>query len=50
MLNDFQNAKVCYEKGFATINNLLFKAYYNIAQINLISNDLDEAENILQKH
>jgi tetratricopeptide (TPR) repeat protein len=43
MLNDFQAAKICYEKA-ATINTLLFKAYYNIAQINLISNDLDEAE------
>lgn len=48
MLNDFQNAKICYEKA-ATINNLLFKAYYNIAQINLISNDLDEAEKYFTK-
>ena len=48
MLNDFQNAKICYEKA-ATINSLLFKAYYNIAQINLISNDLDEAEQYLIK-
>lgn len=43
LLNDFKNAKICYEKA-ATINNLLFKAYYDIAQINLISNELDEAE------
>ena len=48
MLNDFQNAKICYEKA-ATVNNLLFKAYYNIAQINLISNDLDEAEKYFTK-
>ncbi len=48
LLNDFQNAKICYEKA-ATINNLLFKAYYNIAQINLISNDLDEAEEYFTK-
>lgn len=43
MLNDFQNAKICYEEA-AIINSLLYKAYYNIAQINLFSNDLDEAE------
>ncbi len=43
MLNDFQNAKMCYEEA-AIINSLLYKAYYNIAQINLFSNDLDEAE------
>lgn len=43
MLNDFQNAKLCYEEA-AIINSILYKAYYNIAQINLFSNDLDEAE------
>ena len=43
MLNDFKNAKIAYEKA-ATINNLLFKAYYDIAQINLISNELEDAE------
>ena len=48
MLNDFKNAKIAYEKA-ATINNLLFKAYYDIAQINLISNELEEAEKYFTK-
>ena len=48
MLNDFKNAKEYYEKA-ATINNLLFKAYYDIAQINLISNELDDAERYFTK-
>ena len=43
MLNDFQNAKACYEKA-AAINTLLYNGYYNLAQISLIYNDLDEAE------
>ena len=48
LLNDFKNAKICYEKA-AIINNLLFNAYYNIAQINFISNDLEEAEKYFTK-
>lgn len=43
MLNDFPNAKICYEKA-ATINSLLYNAYYSLGQINLIEMDLDEAE------
>ena len=35
MLNDFQNAKICYEKA-ATINSLCYHAYYALVQINLI--------------
>lgn len=48
MLNDFQNAKICYEKA-ATINSLLYHAYYNLGQINLIEMDLDEAEKYFTK-
>lgn len=45
MLNDFKNAKDCYEKA-ATINTLLHTAEYDLAMINLIYNDLDEAEKL----
>lgn len=45
MLNDFKNAKDCYEKA-ATINTLLYKAEYDLALINLIYNDLNEAEKL----
>ena len=48
MLNDFQNAKVCYEKA-ATINSLLYHAYYSLGQINLIEMDLEEAEKYFTK-
>lgn len=48
MLNDFQNAKICYEKA-ATINSLCFHAYYSLGQINLIEMDLDEAEKYFTK-
>lgn len=48
MLNDFQNAKICYEKA-ATINSLLYHAYYSLGQINLIEMDLDEAEKYFTK-
>ncbi len=48
MLNDFQNAKICYEKA-ATINSLLYNAYYSLGQINLIEMDLDEAEKYFTK-
>ncbi len=48
MLNDFQNAKICYEKA-ATINSLLYNAYYNLGQINLIEMNLDEAEKYFTK-
>ena len=43
MLNDFQNAKICYEKA-AEINSLLYNAKYSLAQIALIYKDLEEAE------
>lgn len=48
MLNDFKNAKDCYEKA-ATINTLLYTANYDLALINLIYNDLDEAEKMFLK-
>lgn len=48
MLNDFKNAKDCYEKA-ATINTLLHTANYDLALINLIYNDLDEAEKLFLK-
>lgn len=48
MLNDFPNAKMCYEKA-ATINSLLTHAYYALGQINLIEMDLDEAERYFNK-
>jgi len=48
MLNDFQNAKICYEKA-ATINTLLYNAYYSLGQINLIEMELDEAEKYFTK-
>ncbi len=48
MLNDFPNAKICYEKA-ATINTLLYNAYYSLGQINLIEMELDEAERYFTK-
>ena len=48
MLNDFQNAKICYERA-ATINSLLYNAYYALGQINLIEMDLEEAEKYFTK-
>lgn len=48
MLNDFENAKLCYEKA-ATINSLCFHAYYALGQINLIEMNLDEAEQYFNK-
>ena len=43
MLNDFQNAKICYEKA-TEINSLLHNAKYSLAEIALIYKDLEEAE------
>ena len=43
MLNDFQNAKSCYEKA-AKINALNYKGYYNLGLISMLYDDLDEAE------
>ena len=43
MLNDFPNAKICYEKA-AEINSLLYNAKYSLAEIALIYKDLEEAE------
>lgn len=42
-LNDFQNAKSCYEKA-AQINALNYKGYYNLGLISMLYDDLDEAE------
>lgn len=42
-LNDFQTAKEYYEKA-AAINSMLYHAKLNIAQIALITGELDEAE------
>lgn len=42
-LNDFANAKDCYEKA-ASINHKLYGAKYNLAQLALIEEDLEEAE------
>ena len=42
-LNDFQTAKEYYEKA-AAINSMLYHARLNIAQIALITGELDEAE------
>ena len=43
MLNDFQNARVCYEKA-AELNSLLYNAKYSLAEIALIYKELEEAE------
>lgn len=48
MLNDFENAKICYQKA-ATINSLCYHAYYNLGQINLVEMNLDEAEEYFVK-
>ncbi len=42
-LNDFGNAKTCYEKA-AQLNHEAYCANYNLAQISLIYRDLDKAE------
>lgn len=43
MLNDFQNAKICYEKA-ADINSLSYNSKYSLAEIALIYKELDQAE------
>ena len=43
MLNDFQNARVCYEKA-AELNSLLYNAKYSLAEIALIYKELEEME------
>ena len=43
MLNDFQNAKMYYEKA-ATLNTLIYNSKYSLAEIALIYKELDEAE------
>ena len=48
MLNDFENAKISYEKA-AIINTLLYNAYYNLGEINLLSGELSEAEKYFSK-
>ena len=42
-LNDFANAKECYDKA-ADINHKLYSAKYSLAQIALMEEDLEEAE------
>lgn len=48
MLNDFQSAKMCYEKA-AIINTLEYNTNYNIAMIELILGELEEAEKNFNK-
>ena len=43
MLNDFQNAKICYDKA-ADINSLAYNSKYSLAEIALIYKDLEEAK------
>ncbi len=43
MLNDFQNAKICYERA-ADINSLSYNSKYSLAEIALIYKELEEAE------
>lgn len=43
MLNDFQNAKACYEIA-AQINSLSYNSKYSLAEIALIYKELEEAE------
>ncbi|MBR6033274.1 MAG: tetratricopeptide repeat protein [Clostridia bacterium] len=42
-LNDFQNAKICYEKA-AEINHELYYAKYYLGQISLLYRDIESAE------
>jgi tetratricopeptide (TPR) repeat protein len=42
-LNDFQNAKTCYEKA-ANINHEQYYVQYNLGQISLIYSDIETAE------
>ena len=48
MLNDFSSAKTCYEKA-AIINSLEYNTTYNIAMIELILGELEEAEKYFNK-
>ena len=48
MLNDFQSAKMCYEKA-AIINTLEYNTNYNIAMIELILGELEDAEKNFNK-
>ena len=43
MLNDFENAKICYERA-ADINHLLYSAKYSLAEISLIYKEVEEAQ------
>ena len=43
MLNDFQNAKMYYEKA-AELNSLVYNSKYSLAEIALIYKELEEAE------
>ena len=43
MLNDFQNAKICYEKA-AELNTLVYNTKYSLAEIAVIYKELEEAE------
>ena len=43
MLNDFQSAKIAYEKA-ADINNLAYALKYDLAEIALIYKEIEEAE------
>lgn len=43
MLNDFQNAKMCYEKA-AQINAFEYRSKYNLAEIAMLYKDINSAE------
>ena len=43
MLNDFPNAKICYEKA-AELNSLVYNTKYSLAEIAMMYKELDEAE------
>ena len=43
MLNDFESAKICYERA-ADINHLLYSAKYSLAEIALIYKEVEEAQ------
>ena len=47
MLNDFENAKICYEKA-ADINHLLYNAKYSLAEIALIYKEIEAQKYFMQ--
>ena len=49
MLNDFPNAKICYEKA-AELNSLVYNTKYSLAEIAMMYKELDEAEKLSGKN